>query len=65
MMEPKEIITKRRIEALASEYGLSDPVLKSIYSQNINDDEPKVFISHSSLEKDFAKKVLSLNSATL
>lgn len=59
MMEPKEIITKRRIEALASEYGLSDPVLKSIYSQKINDDEPKVFISHSSLEKDFAKKVLS------
>ena len=58
MMEPKEIITKRRIEALASEYELSDPVLKSIYSQNINDDEPKVFISHSSLEKDFVKKVL-------
>lgn len=58
MMEPKEIITKRRIEALASEYEITDPVLKSIFSQNLEDKEPKVFISHSSLEKDFAKKVL-------
>ena len=58
MMEPKVIITKRKIEALASEYEITDPVLKAIYSQNKNDREPKVFISHSILDIDFVKKVL-------
>ena len=57
-MESKELLTKRRIEALALEYELTDPVLKAVYSQNIKEEEPKVFISHSSLEKDFVKKVL-------
>ena len=58
MMKTKEIITKRKIEALASEYEITDPVLKAIYSQNKNDREPKVFISHSILDIDFVKKVL-------
>lgn len=60
-MEAKEIITKRRIEALAtqaSKYGISDSILNSYYSQTNKSNEPRVFISHSSLEKDFVKKVL-------
>ena len=57
-MESKELLTKRRIETLALNYEISDPVLRSIYSKIIENNKPKVFISHSSLEKDFAKKVL-------
>ena len=58
IMESKELLTKRRIETLALQHEISDSVLKSIYSKIIEDNNPKVFISHSSLEKDFAKKVL-------
>ena len=58
IMESKKLLTKRRIETLALQHEISDSVLKSIYSKIIEDNNPKVFISHSSLEKDFAKKVL-------
>lgn len=57
-MEPKWLLTKRKIEALVSQYELTDPVLRAIFTQN-NTRSPKAFISHSSNDKDFVKKVLA------
>lgn len=57
-MESKWLLTKRRIEALYAQYEITDPVLKSIFNQN-NTDSPKAFISHSSNDKEFVKKVLA------
>lgn len=54
-MEPKELMTKRRIEKLAREYenyedvhSMSDP----------KDGGYEVFVSHSSADNDFIRKVL-------
>lgn len=55
-MEPKELMTKRRIENLASEYEKY-----KLPKTNINlDDRSKidVFVSHSSADKKFITKVL-------
>ncbi len=55
-MEPKELMTKRRIEKLAKEYEQYGEV-----SQEISMGDRKtidVFVSHSSADNEFIKKVL-------
>lgn len=53
-MEPKELLTKRRIEKLAVPYGDEElPV-----GQWRDDREYDVFVSHASDDKEFIKKVL-------
>lgn len=54
-MEPKEILTKRKIEKLAAEYGYRDKVIENELPDNR---EYEVFVSHSSRDIDFIKKVL-------
>ena len=55
-MELKELMTKRRIEKIASEYehyGMDLPAI------SLKDNRPvKVFVSHSSADNEFIKKVL-------
>lgn len=54
-MEVKELMTKRRIEKLASEYG----EYGEVHSVNIpKDREFDVFVSHSSADNLFIRKVL-------
>lgn len=53
-MEPKEILTKRRIEKLAVGYGNYEDVLSDSPADGIFD----VFVSHSSRDVDFIRKVL-------
>lgn len=50
-MDSKWLYTKRKIEALASKYTIEDASDDSAFSE--------VFISHSSSDKDFVKKVLA------
>ena len=53
-MEPKEILTKRRIEKLEVGYGNYEDVLSDSPADGIFD----VFVSHSSRDVDFIRKVL-------
>ena len=53
-MEPKELMTKRKIEKLAKEYESYG----EIYSQPDSKGDYKVFVSHSSADNDFIRKVL-------
>lgn len=55
-MENSAILTKRKIESIADQYGITDSLLKSIYLQNSNG--TTVFLSHSSNDKDFIKKLV-------
>ena len=55
-MEAKELMTKRRIEKLASAYEQEGAVLMEMAS--LGDSQYDVFVSHSSTDKDFIKKVL-------
>lgn len=55
-MEAKELMTKRRIEKIASEYEQYGEDLPSI---SLNDNRRiLVFVSHSSADNEFIKKVL-------
>lgn len=54
-MEPKELMTKRRIEKLASEYENYQEVLSV---SDPKDGGFEVFVSHSSADNDFIRKVL-------
>lgn len=55
-MELKEIMTKRKIEKLASEYsGYDDFIPKFAVNR---DNQIDVFVSHSSSDNEFIKKVL-------
>jgi hypothetical protein len=54
-MEPKELMTKRRIEKLASEYENYEEVLSV---SDPKDGGFEVFVSHSSADNDFIRKVL-------
>jgi len=51
-MESKELLTKRKIESLASEYAEEE-------FTPTDADRYDVFVSHSSSDKDFIKKVLT------
>lgn len=53
--EPKEILTKRKIEKLAAEYGDQGELMKVELPENRKYD---VFVSHSSRDVDFMRKVL-------
>lgn len=55
-MEAKELMTKRRIEKLASAYEQEGAVLMEMAS--LGGIQYDVFVSHSSADKDFIKKVL-------
>ena len=55
MMEPKEILTKRKIEKLAEEYGYKGELVENEQTGNEKYD---VFVSHSSQDIEFIKKVL-------
>lgn len=55
-MEPKELMTKRRIEKLASSYEQEGVVLMEMAS--FGDVQYDVFVSHSSADNEFIKKVL-------
>ena len=58
-MVAKELMTKRRIEKLASVYEQEGAVLKEIESSGTSGNiKYDVFVSHSSVDKDFIKKVL-------
>lgn len=54
-MEPKELMTKRRIEKLASEYENYEEVLSV---SDPKDGGFEVFVSHSSADNAFIRKVL-------
>lgn len=54
-MEPKEILTKRKIEKLAEEYGYKGDLVENKQTGN---KKYKVFVSHSSQDVEFIKKVL-------
>ena len=54
-MEPKELMTKRRIEKLASEFENYEEVLSV---SDPKDGGFEVFVSHSSADNDFIRKVL-------
>ena len=54
-MEPKELMTKRRIEKLASEYENYEEVLSV---SDPKDGGFEVFVSHSIADNDFIRKVL-------
>ena len=54
-MERKAVLTKRKIEALAALYNLTDPVLKRVFSDS--NKQIDVFVSHSSSDKEFVEKV--------
>lgn len=55
-MEPKELMTKRRIEKLAKEYEQYGEVSQEISMGNRKTID--VFVSHSSADNEFIKKVL-------
>lgn len=54
-MERKVLLTKRKIEALAAIYELTGPVLTKVWSESSK--RIDVFVSHSSSDKDFVRKV--------
>lgn len=55
-MEPKELMTKRRIEKLAEGYQGFGDISNS--ESDLIDDKYQVFVSHSSTDNEFIKKVL-------
>ena len=55
-MELKEIMTKRKIEKLASEYSRYDDFISDLAVNG--DNQIDVFVSHSSSDNEFIKKVL-------
>ena len=55
-METKELLTKRRIEKLAKKYENYDDISSGL--TYLKDPDFDVFVSHSSSDKDFIKKVL-------
>ena len=60
-MESRLLLTKRKIESLAMQYEISDPVLKQVFLQNLRNkhsNEYDVFLSHSNDDNDFIKKLL-------
>lgn len=57
-MEPKELMTKRRIEKIASEYEKYGEVSPEIPLEDRN--QIDVFVSHSSSDNEFIRKVLLL-----
>lgn len=54
-MEPKELLTKRRIEKLASEFENENVMDFPVRNENRGFD---VFVSHSSHDREFIRKVL-------
>ena len=54
-MEPKELLTKRRIEKLASEFGNENVMDFTVRNEKRGFD---VFVSHSSHDREFIRKVL-------
>jgi hypothetical protein len=54
-MEPKEILTKRKIEKLAEEYGYKGDLVEN---NQIGNEKCEVFVSHSSRDVEFINKVL-------
>ena len=54
-MEPKELMTKRKIEKLASEY---EDYGEIIPRSDLKDNKYDVFVSHSSSDNEFINKVL-------
>lgn len=55
MMVPKEILTKRKIEKLAADYGYSGNLIENEQPSN---KKYEVFVSHSSRDVEFIRKVL-------
>lgn len=54
-MEPKEILTKRKIEKLTEEYGYKGDMVEN---NQIGNEKYEVFVSHSSRDVEFINKVL-------
>ncbi len=54
-MEPKELLTKRKIEKLAAEYGYRGELIEE---KQPNNRKYEVFVSHSSHDVAFIRKVL-------
>lgn len=54
-MEPKEILTKRKVEKLAEEYGYKGDLVEN---NQIGNEKCEVFVSHSSRDVEFINKVL-------
>lgn len=54
-MEQKEILTKRKIEKLAEEYGYKGDLVEN---NLIGNEKCEVFVSHSSRDVEFINKVL-------
>lgn len=54
MMEPKEILTKRKIEKLAADYSSGGELIENELPGN---NEYDVFVSHSSRDVEFIRKV--------
>ena len=60
-MESRLLLTKRKIESLAIQYEISDPVSKQVFLQNLRNkhsNEYEVFLLHSSDDNDFIEKLL-------
>lgn len=60
-METKAILTKRKIEVLATQYEITDLIVKQIFLQNLRNeqnDDYEVFLSHSTEDNDFIEKLL-------
>lgn len=61
-MESRLLLTKRKIESLALQYEITDPVEKQVFLQNLRNEhsnEYEVFLSHSSEDNDFIEKLLA------
>ena len=49
-MEPKELLTKRKIEKLATEYGFRSDMIED---EQLGNKKFEVFVSHSSHDVEF------------
>ena len=54
-MEPKELLTKRKIEKLATEYGFRSDMIED---EQLGNKKFEVFVSHSSYDVEFIRKVV-------
>lgn len=54
-MEPKELLTKRKIEKLATEYGFRSDMIED---EQLGNKKFEVFVSHSSHDEEFIRKVV-------
>ena len=54
-MEPKELLTKRKIEKLATEYGFRSDMIED---GQLDNKKFEVFVSHSSRDVEFIRKVV-------